>query len=175
MVGGGHPAPHPFILQNCVVPGTGNLSFDIRLDSTDDPNRTMVSNVGRAIVKKLSVKFEGIQILSLGDFDVFACYRDLWKTDSEKRNAVRQGIIHSSSCSLTCMKSQINIKDNSSSSARDVAIASAYRNKLIIPLDFEMLDSAMPYYQAGLGNSLCYEIMFSNYESHPFNWSKARF
>ena len=26
-----------------------------------------------------------------------------------------------------------------------------------------MLDSAAPYYQAGLGNRLCYEIMFNDY------------
>ena len=51
-----------------------NLSFNITLDSTDDPNRTLVSNVGRVIVKKLAVKFEGIEILSLDDFDVFPCY-----------------------------------------------------------------------------------------------------
>ena len=38
-----------------------------------------------------------------------------------------------------------------------------YRNKFIIPLDFEMLDSAAPYYQAGLGNRLCYEITFNDY------------
>ena len=47
----------------------------------------LVSNVGRAIVKKLVVKFEGNEIMSVDDFDVFACYRDLWKTKSEKRNA----------------------------------------------------------------------------------------
>ena len=26
-----------------------------------------------------------------------------------------------------------------------------------------MLDSALPYYQAGLGNRLCYELMFNDY------------
>ena len=36
-------------------------------------------------------------------------------------------------------------------------------NKFVIPLDFEMLDSSAPYYQAGLGNRLCYEITFNNY------------
>ena len=50
-----------------------------------------MSNVGRAIVKKLAVKFEGNEIMSMDDFDVFACYQDLWKTKSEKRNAIRQG------------------------------------------------------------------------------------
>ena len=38
-----------------------------------------------------------------------------------------------------------------------------YGNKFIIPLDFEMLDSAVPYYQAGLGNRLCYELTFNDY------------
>ena len=52
-----------------------------------------MSNIGRAILKKLAVKFEGNEMLSIDDFDIFTCYRDLWKTKSEKRNAIRQGII----------------------------------------------------------------------------------
>ena len=52
-----------------------------------------MSNIGRAIMKKLAVKFEGNEIMSVDDFDVFACYLDLWKTKSEKKNAVCQGIL----------------------------------------------------------------------------------
>ena len=47
--------------------------------------------------------------------------------------------------------------------SQDKAIVDVYRNKFIIPLDFEMLDSAAPYYQAGLGNRLCYELTFNDY------------
>ena len=47
--------------------------------------------------------------------------------------------------------------------ARDKAIADAYGSKFIISLDSEMLDSAASYYQAGLGNRLCYEITFNDY------------
>ena len=65
-----------------------NLSFKIELSSTVDANRTLVSNIGRAIIKKLAVKFEGNEILSVGNYDLFMCYRDLWKTKSEKRNAI---------------------------------------------------------------------------------------
>ena len=43
--------------------------------------------------KLLGPTFEGNEILGVDDFDVFSCYRDLWKTESEKWNAVRQGII----------------------------------------------------------------------------------
>ena len=58
---------------------------------------------------------------------------------------------------------RINAGDKSTSNAQDKAIADAYGNKFIIPLDFEMLDSAAPYYQAGLGNRLCYELTFNDY------------
>ena len=74
--------------DDVIVPGTVNLSFNIELSSTADLNRTLVSNIGRAILKKLAVKFEGNEILSIDDFDILACYRDLWKMKSEKRNAI---------------------------------------------------------------------------------------
>ena len=62
-----------------------------------------------------------------------------------------------------CIKLRINAGNKSTSNAQDKAIADAYGNKFIIPLDFEMLDSAAPYYQAGLGNRLCYELTFNDY------------
>ena len=149
--------------NDIIILGTANLSFNIELSSTADANRTLVSNIGRAIIKKLAVKFEGNEIMSVDDFDVFACYRDLWKTKSEKKNAIQQGIISSDGCTENCIKLTINAGDKSTSNAQDNAIVDVYRNKFIIPLDFEMLESAAPYYQAGLGNRLCYEITFNNY------------
>ena len=62
-----------------------------------------------------------------------------------------------------CIKLRINAGDKNPSSAQDKAIADAYGNKFIIPLDFKMLDSAAPCYQAGLGNRLCYELTFNDY------------
>ena len=104
--------------------------------------------------------------MSVDDFDMFVCYQDLWKTKSEKRNAIRQGIISTDGCTENCIKLRTNAGDNdkSTSNTQDKAIADAYRNKFIIPLDFEMLDSAAPYYQAGLKNRLCYEITFNYYK-----------
>ena len=135
--------------DDVIVPGTANLSFNIELSSTADTKRTLVSNVGRAIVKKLAVKFEGNEILSIDDYDIFACYRDLWKTASEKRNSVRQDIISNDSCTINYIKLRINASDKSAGNAKDKAIADAYGNKFVIPLDFEMLDSSAPCYQAG--------------------------
>ena len=149
--------------DDVIIPGTANLSFNIELTSAIDTNRTLVSNIGRAIVKKLAVKFEGNEIMSVNNFDVLACYRDLWRTKSEKRNAIRQGIISNDGCTENCIKLRINAGDKNASNTQDKAIADAYGNKFIIPLDFEMLNSAAPYYQAGLGNRLCYELTFNDY------------
>ena len=123
----------------------------------------LVSNIGRAIIKKLAVKFEGNEIMSVDNYDIFACYQDLWKTKSEKRNAIRQGIISTDGCMENCIKLRINAGDKNASNAQDKAIEDAYGNKFIIPLNFEILDSAALYYQAGLGNRLCYELTFNDY------------
>ena len=37
--------------DDVIIPGMANLSFNIELTSTVDANRTLVSNIGRAIVK----------------------------------------------------------------------------------------------------------------------------
>ena len=149
--------------DDVIIPGTANLSFNIELTSAIDANRTLVSNIGRAIIKKLAVKFEGNEIMTVDDFDVLACYQDLWKTKSEKRNAIRQGIISTDGCMENCIKLRINAGDKSTGNTQDKGITDTYRSKFIIPLDFEMLDSAAPYYQAGLGNRLCHELTFSDY------------
>ena len=142
------------------IPGTASLSFNIELTSTVDANRTLVSNIGRAIIKKLAVKFEGNEIMSVDDLDVLACYRDLQKTKSEKKNAIWQGIISNDGCMENCIKLRINAGNKAATNAQDKAIADVYGNQFIIPLDF---DSASPYYQAGLGNRLCYELTFNDY------------
>ena len=97
--------------DDVIVPGMTNLSFNIELSSTADPKRTLVNNIGKAIIKKLAVKFEGNEIMNIDDFDIFVCYRDLWKTKSEKRNAIRQGIIFNGSCTNNCIRLRINAGD----------------------------------------------------------------
>ena len=149
--------------DDVIIPGLVNLSFKVELTSALNANTTLVSNIGRAIIKKLAVKFEGNEIMSVDDFDVFSCYQDLWKTKSEKRNAIRQGIISNDGSMENCIVLRINAGDKNTSNTQDKAIADAYGNKFIIPPDFEMLDNAALYYKAGLWNRQCYELTFNDY------------
>ena len=52
----------------------------------------VVQNLGRAIVKKLTIKISGKEVMSIDDSDVFHCYNDLWKTAPERANGHYQGI-----------------------------------------------------------------------------------
>ena len=70
------------------------------------------------------------------------------------------------------MKLRINAGNKDATHTQDKAIADTYGNKFIIPLDFEMLDSVMCYYQAGLRNRLSYELLFNNY-NQVINSSKT--
>ena len=73
-------------VNDVIIPGSVRLAFDISLDSTDG-NRTLVQNIGRCIVQKLTIRLSGKEILSLDDFDVYHSYLDLWKTTRERGNA----------------------------------------------------------------------------------------
>ena len=63
--------------NDVIIQGTANLSFNIELSSTTDLNRTLVSNISRAVMKKLAVKFERNEVFGIDDsddFDIFPCY-----------------------------------------------------------------------------------------------------
>ena len=60
--------------DDVIIPGSVNLSFDITLSSEVDKKRTLVNNIGRSIIKRLSVKFEGNDIMTIDDYDIYSCY-----------------------------------------------------------------------------------------------------
>ena len=49
--------------DDVIVSGSTRLAFNITLESTEDNNRTMVNNIGRAIIKIISIKIEGKEVL----------------------------------------------------------------------------------------------------------------
>ena len=103
------------------VPGTARLAFTITLAS-EDANRTVVQNLGRAIVK--TIKISGNEAISIDDSDVFHCYNDLWETAPERANGHYQGIDASDNRNTTRIRVGAGIGD--SSVAADTAIADVF-------------------------------------------------
>ena len=144
-----------------IIPNTMKLTFNITLAGTD-VNRTLVKNLGRNIIRKLVVKLEGNEIISIDDCDVLFLYVDSWKTATERRNAVFQGIVDADGQTENAIKHRINSSDKANN-AKDQTVASIYDNRFCIPLDFEIFESSLLLYQYGLGSHLTYELTFADY------------
>ena len=152
----------PDLKENQItIPSTTKLTFNITLAGTD-VNRTLVKNLGRNIIRKLVVKLDGNEIISIDDYDVLFSYIDSWKTATERRNAVFQGIVETDGQTENAIKHRINAGDKANN-AKDQTVASIFDNKFCIPLDFEILESSLPLYQYGLGSRLMYELTFADY------------
>ena len=147
--------------HDVIVPGTARLAFTISLDSTD-ANRTVVQNLGRAVVKKTAIKIlkSGNEVLSIDDSDVYHCYLDLWKTALERKNAQYQGVDTSAQRNVTRVRLGAG---NGVANVEAAAIKTAYSNRFYVPLDFELLESHTPFYQSALGDQLEYELTFNDY------------
>ena len=144
-----------------IIPSTTKLTFNISLAGTD-ANRTLVGNLGWNIIRKLVVKLEGNEIISIDDFDILYSYYDCWKCTNERLNAVFQGIVEADSQTENAIKHRINAGDKANN-AKDQTVASIYDNHFCIPLDFEILESSLPLYQYGLGSHLTYKLTFADY------------
>ena len=144
-----------------IIPSTTKLTFNITLAGTD-VNRTLVGNLCRNIIRKLVVKLEGNEIISIDDYDIFYSYYDCWKYKTERLNSVFQGIVEADGQTDNAIKHRINATDKANN-AKDQTVASIYDNHFCIPLDFEILESSLPLYQYGLGSRLTYELTFADY------------
>ena len=143
--------------NDVIVPGTVRLAFEIELVSSRDADKTIYQNIGRAIIKKTTIRISGNEVMSIDDSDIYQCYVDLWKSPSERVNMAYQGIRKAN-----MLNHRVGAR-NATADAGDEAIADAYKNRFCIPLDFELLESHMPFYQAGLGDRLEYELTFNDY------------
>jgi hypothetical protein len=147
--------------DDVVVPGTARIAFNIALTSgtgTVDDNRTIVNNLGRAIVKKISIKLEGNEVYCLDDADRYLCFKDLWLSEKERTNANYQGIQN-----VNTGRIRVGAANAVATAQPDASIATAYGNRFHIPLDFELLTDQMPFYQTGLSDRLTFELTFNDY------------
>ena len=152
----------PDLKENQItIPKTTKLTFNIVLAGTD-VNRTLVKNLGRNIIRKLVVKLDGNEIISIDDYDILYSFYDCWKNATGRRNEVFQGIVEADSQTENAIKHRINAGDKANN-AKDQTVASIYDNRFCIPLDFEILESNLPLYQYGLGSRLTYELTYADY------------
>ena len=144
-----------------IIPSTTKSTFNISL-VCKDVNRTLAGNLGRNIIRKLVVKLEGNEMISIDDYDILYSYYDCWKCKTERLNAVFHSIVEADSQTENAIKHRINAT-NKANNAKDQTVALIYDNHFCIELDFEILESSLLLYQYGLGSHLMYELTFADY------------
>ena len=88
-----------------------------------DVNRTLVGNLGRNIIRKLILKLEGNEIISIDDYNVLYSYYECWKCTNERLNAVFEGIVEADGQTENAIKHRINATDKANN-AKDQTVAS---------------------------------------------------
>ena len=110
-------------------------------------------------MKEVTINISGNEVMSIDDSDVFHCHNDLWKTAPERANGHYQGIDVSDNRNTTRIR--VGARNRDSGVVADKAIADG--DRFFTPLDFELLESHMPFYQSALGDRLEYELTFNDY------------
>ena len=75
-----------------------------------------MENLGRNIIRKLVVKLEGNEIISIDDYDILYSFYDCGKTATERRNAIFQGIVEAEGQTENAIKHRINAGDKANNS-----------------------------------------------------------
>ena len=74
-----------------VVPDTVKITFNLDITSTDKA-RSVVNNVGRALVKKKVLMLYSKEIDTIDSSDIYDTYKDLYLSEKEREKKLLQGI-----------------------------------------------------------------------------------
>ena len=143
--------------NDVIVPGSVFLSFNMDISGTKDPKRSVVRNLGRKIIKKVGIKFEGKPEREIDEYDEIMTYFDSWLTKSEKARRVFQGI-------QTDDGIKHRVKSNGANGTdQEKAIGKTLGKRFRIPFDFfELLNDVVPFSQYHLKEKVQFELTFND-------------
>ena len=77
--------------DHVVVPDTVKITFNLDIESTDK-TRSIVNNIGRALVKKDMLILGSKGIDTINNSDIYDTYKDLYLSEKEHEQKLLQGI-----------------------------------------------------------------------------------
>lgn len=145
--------PVPKLNDNLVlVPGSLALVFDVAVSG--HANNYLVNNVSRALVDRLTVKFAGEILQDTDGYDLLKLYEDLFLTENERINMLREGIQ-----SIVLSKIRCNSGDKKTSGVdKEKKLNGVYGNKYRIPIDHEILKDHGVFFPRALSDELVFEL-----------------
>ena len=121
--------------DHVIVPDTVKITFNLHIESTDK-TRSIVNNVGRALVRKKVLMLGSKEIDTINNANIYGTYQDLYLSRKEREEKVLQGIqsvnglkAHAGAKKTDGMTLTVTTKEN--------AIKKNFGKRFVIPLDFD--------------------------------------
>ena len=142
--------------DDVIVPGSFVITGKLEVTSSKDKARTVVPNVGRKLVKTLTIKYEGNDVLTVNSYDELFTYFDQWLSKGQKKLKIKQGIQ-----SENGLKLRVGANADKANT-EEKAINTTLGSRFTIPIDFELLNDIGPYHQHSLADKLQIELTFND-------------
>ena len=136
--------------DHVIIPDTVKITFNLDITSTDNA-RSVVNNVGRALVKKKVLMLGSKEIDTINNSDIYDTYKDLYLSKRERKKKLLQGIQ-----SANGLKAWVGAKKADGTALKvttqENAIKKTLDKRFAIPLDFDFFKH--PMYPYGLKEDL---------------------
>ena len=143
-----------------IIGDTVKITFKLDIISTDK-TRSVVNNVGRALVKKKVLMLGSKDIDTINNSDFYDTYKDLYLSEKEREEKLLQGI-HSANG----LKAQVGAKKSDGTAltvtTQENPIKKTFDKRFAIPLDFDFFRH--PVYPYGLKEDFIVRIELNSSE-----------
>ena len=146
--------------DHVIVPDTVKITFNLDIESTDK-TRSIVNNVGRALVKRKVLMLGSKEIDTINDSDIYDTYKDLYLSKKERKEKLLQGIQ-----SANGLGGRVGAKKADGTALvmtdQENAIKKTFDKRFAIPLDFDFFKH--PVYPYGLKEDLIVRLELNSAE-----------
>ena len=146
--------------DHVIIPDTVKITFNLDIESTDKA-RSVVNNVGRALVKKKVLMLGSKDIDTINNSVIYDTYKDLYLSEKEREEKLLQGIQ-----SANGLKARVGAKKADGTAVtmttQENAIKKTFGKKFSIPLDFDFFNH--PVCQYGLKEDLIVRLQLNSSE-----------
>ena len=117
--------------DHVIIPGTVKITFNLDIESTDKA-RSVINNVGRALVKKKMLMLGSTNIDTINNSNIYDTYKDLYLSEKEREERLLQGIQ-----SANGLKVRLGAKKQMAQHLQENTIKKTFDKRFTTPLDFD--------------------------------------
>ena len=130
--------------NHVTVPDTLEITFNLDIESTDKA-RSVVNNVGRALVKKKVIMLGSTEIERINSSDIYDTYKDLYLSEKKREEKLLQGIQPANG-----LKARLDTKKTDGTAltltTQENAMKKTFDKRFPMPLDFDFFSHPVyPY------------------------------